>query len=97
MLGFTHVGNENIRLNKSWREYSSSALKSRFHNSNFENLKNLIDYFSYLRNIGKLTDEEFSAYLTWFVAAFAEKEITEIVNETLVKSFWRIIEEIGNE
>lgn len=94
MTGFTNISNERMRVNKSFRKYPSPPLKSRFQNSNFEHLKNLVDYFSHLRSIGQLTDKEFTAYMTWFCASFVEKEIAGFILELVVKPFRRIFEEI---
>ncbi len=75
----------------------TSSSKNRLHKTNYAHLKNVINYFSHLRNSGRLSDKEFSAYITFFMAAYAEKEITGMVNEALVKPFKKIFEEKGND
>jgi len=55
--------------------------KSRRHDTNLENLKTVINYFTHLKRNNELNDKEFSAYLTRACAIFVENELTATFNE----------------
>ncbi len=97
MLNSTFNRDENMIVNKHRGIYPSSLFKTRSHDLNFEDFKNLVSYFSHLKKMGKLTGEEFYAYTTFLFGAFVEKKITEMVNESILESFERVFEGIKND
>jgi len=76
---------------------SSSPSKSRLYDANIRDLRVVIEYFTSLRNKGKLNDKEFSALITQLCAYFIENEMVEVLNKVLVKSSKRIFEEYMDE
>ncbi len=68
---------------------ASSPSSSGWHDTNIGNLKVVIDYFTSVRNKGKINDKEFSTLITNLCADF-------ILNE-MVRAFEDIFGEYINE
>jgi hypothetical protein len=84
----------NIQRNKRLRKESgnfelynniltSSPSSSGFHDTNIGNLKVVIDYFTSMRNNGKINDKQFSALITNLCADFIANEMLKTFKEIL--------------
>jgi hypothetical protein len=92
-----HFGIEKNLAGSFMNIFPKTPSRSRLHNVNTENLKTVIAYLTQLKNIGKLTDKEFSVLLTQACANFVENEIASVFDKVLVKSLKEIFGEYTDE
>lgn len=97
-IAFNKGYNINGSLDSLTRDnYLSGPAVSRLHDINMERLKDIMNYFTHLKNSGQLNGDQFSALIKQACANFIENEFAIAFKTVLGNSLYNIFEEYEDE